>query len=223
MNSQALIRLFQLVSPTLPVGAYAYSTGLEQAVDLGWVQNEASAEKWIDGVFLHSLCQLDIPVLQRLFDAFQKDNLTQSQFWSHYLFNSRESAELQMEDAHLGAALARLATDLKIEGASRWKSRDDVPFATLYALICHRWNVPINEAAIGYAFMWIENQVAATIKLIPLGQTGGQRILLQIGETLADRVEQALTLSDNQLGSFLPGVALASAMHETQYSRLFRS
>jgi len=223
MNSQALIRLFQLVSPALPVGAYAYSTGLEQAIELGWTNDEASVESWIDGVFRHSLCKLDIPVMQRLMNAFAENDVSQIQFWSDYLFNSRESAELQMEDAHLGTALARLATDLQIEGAALLKSQDDVPFATVYALICHRWKIPVHEAALGYGFMWIENQVAAAIKLIPLGQTAGQRILLHTGETLPNLVEQALTLPDDELGSFLPGVALASAMHETQYSRLFRS
>ena len=223
MNSQALIRLLQLVSPTLPIGAYAYSTGLEQAINLGWANSEASVQEWIDGVLLHSLCKLDLPVVKRLHIAFDKNDHEGAKLWSEYLFSSRESAELQMEDAHLGTALARLAVDLNVDGAAHWKAQNDIPLATLYALISHQWNIPVREACMGYAFMWIENQVAAAVKLIPLGQTSGQRILLRLGEGLPERVDQALALPNNLLGALLPGVAIASAMHETQYSRLFRS
>jgi urease accessory protein len=223
VKSHALIRLMQLVSPALPVGSYAYSTGLEQAVDLRWVHNEATTGQWIEGVFQHSLGRLDLPVLKRLYDAQVRGDPDGVLRWSEFLFASRESAELQLEDEQLGAALARLACDLDIAGGAKWRHRDGVPLATVFSLVCHQWEIPLMEAALGYGWMWCENQVAAAIKLIPLGQTSGQRILGALAEELPAWVEVALELGDDEIGAVLPGMVIASGMHETQYCRLFRS
>lgn len=223
MNSYALIRLMQLVSPTLPVGAYAYSGGLEQAVALGWVSDEGTARDWIEGVARHSLCRLDVPVVIRLWDACSRGDREEGERWSEYLLASRESRELQLEDEQLGRALARLADDLGTEGASALRSEERVPFAAAFALMCCRWEIPRLEASLGYVWMWVENQVAAAIKLIPLGQTAGQRILCSLGEKLPRWVDTAATLSDVEIGATLPGLALVSGLHETQYCRLFRS
>lgn len=223
MKSHALIRLMQLVSPALPVGSYAYSAGLEQAVELAWVLDEESAGRWIEGVFQHSLGRLDLPVLRRLYDAQVRGDPRGALRWAEYLFASRESAELQLEDEQLGAALARLACDLEIAGAAGWRHRDGVPLAAVFSLVCHQWEIPLKEAALGYGWMWCENQVAAAIKLIPLGQTSGQRILGSLAEGLPGWVDAALELGDDEIGAVLPGMVIASGMHETQYCRLFRS
>ena len=223
MKSHALIRLMQLVSPALPVGSYAYSAGLEQAVDLRWVHNEATTGQWIAGVFQHSLGRLDLPVLSRLYNSEVRGDTDGVVRWSDFLFASRESAELQLEDEQLGAALVRLACDMDIAGAGQWRHRDGVPLATVFSLVCHQWEIPLKEAALGYGWMWCENQVAAAIKLIPLGQTSGQRILGALAEQLSGWVEEALEIEDHEIGAVLPGMVIASGMHETQYCRLFRS
>jgi urease accessory protein len=76
---------------------------------------------------------------------------------------------------------------------------------------------------VGYVWSWLENQVMAAIKAVPLGQTAGQRILASVGDELPAVAQRAMTLADDELANFAPGLAIASSRHETQYSRLFRS
>ena len=219
----ALPRLLQLCSPALPVGAYAYSQGLECAVEQGWVRDEASASDWILGLMDHNLCRLDLPIFVRLYQGWQTTHLEEIRRWNARLYASREAAELQREDAHLGAALARLLIDLGIAEAEAWRNSRRVCFATMFSLAAVKWEIPLLEATAGLAWTWVENQVIAATRLIPLGQTASQRILIAAGPALIDAVQKGLALSDDDIGAAAPGLALAGALHETQYSRLFRS
>lgn len=221
--SIARARLWQLISPALPVGAYAYSAGLEYAVDIGWVNSEEKANDWIVGQLENNLSTLDIPVLVRLYNAWQENSKEKVMYWSRFLLASRESSELLAEDRHLGNALAQLLPELEIEEAIDWRGNQLVCFAAMFSLGAVRWNIPVEETAQGYLWAWCENQVAAAIKLIPLGQTAGQRILSDIVNVLPAAVKKGLLLADDDIGAVSPGVAMACTKHETQYSRLFRS
>lgn len=219
----ARLRLWQLISPALPVGAYAYSTGLENAVDCGWITDEKTASDWITGQLQHNLSALDVPVLKRLYQAWQENDVAHAEHWSRFLLASRETGELLAEDRHLGSALARLLPELGIEEARNWQDTNDSSFAAMFSLAAAHWQVPVAEAAQGYLWAWCENQVAAAIKLIPLGQTAGQRILSTVTQQVPTAVNHGMALDDDDIGAIAPGVALASARHETQYSRMFRS
>jgi urease accessory protein len=223
INPTALPRLLQLCSPALPVGAYTYSQGLECAVERGWVRDEASAGAWILGLLGHALRQLDLPIFARLYSAWQAVDAEAMRGWNARLYAAREAAELQREDQQLGRALARLLTDLGIAEAAPWHNAARVCFATLFSLAAVKWEIPLPEAATGYAWTWTENQVIAATRLIPLGQTASQRLLVAAGPAIAAAVADALALPDQAIGATAPGLALASALHETQYSRLFRS
>ena len=222
-SDSALLRLLQLSSPTLPVGAYAYSQGMEQAVESGWVGDAASIEAWIRGLLQHPLRLLDIPVFARLYGAWHSADVDLVRLWTLRLYASREAAELQREDHHLGTALARLLTDLGLSEAAPWRSAPRVCFATLFSLAAVRWRIALKDAAAGYVWAWCENQVAAATKLAPLGQTAGQQILMRLTDEIGAVVAQGLRLPDEDIGCAAPALALASALHETQYSRLFRS
>lgn len=221
--SGSLLRLLQLVSPTLPVGAYAYSQGMEYAVQAEWINDEASAGAWISDLLAHSISALDAPVLFRLHAAWQADDARSLRYWNRFLYASRESAELQAEDHVLARALIRLLSDLNMPQAGDYAERTDATYATLFALAATQWGIPATDAVQGYLWSWSENQVAAAIKLVPLGQTAGQRILLHIGGMLPGLVQRAAQLDDDDIGQVTHGLAMASAWHETQYSRLFRS
>lgn len=223
MDDLALLRLLQLVSPALPVGAYAYSQGLESAVERGWIKDEEDAERWIKGLLRHPLGCLDVPVLARLYRAWQAGDGNGVAAWNARLYASREAAELQREDYHLGTALARLLADLGVEEARPWRTAPRVCFATLFTLAAVRWEIPLEGAAQGYLWAWAENQVMAATRLMPLGQTAGQRILSRLLPELVAAVRQGLVLEDEDIGCAAPGLAIAGAWHETQYSRLFRS
>ena len=223
LSHPGLLHLLQLSSPMLPVGAYAYSQGLEWAVECGWVRDATSAAEWIVGVLGQGPAQLEVPVLARLYRAWASDDLAQVHHWSRYLDAARESAELQAEARQLGESLAVLLTQLGIEAAQDWREVEYAGFPTLFALAAVHYRVPLPETALGFLWAWCENQVAAAMKLVPLGQAAGQRILSTLIERLPPAAEHGLSLTDDEIGVLAPRLAIGSARHETQYTRLFRS
>ncbi len=212
-----------LASPALPIGAFAYSQGLEQAIALSWVNDEASAEAWILGLLSNALGRLDLPILLRLHAAFASGDDGAVHRWSELLFASRGSSELQAEERHLGGALARVLDGLGVDGAHAWLTAAHVTHATLFALAAVRWEIPATSAATGYAFAWTEAQVGAATRLCPLGQGAAQRILSRSLPVIEGAVAGAQALPDDDIGATAPAQAIASALHETLYSRLCRS
>lgn len=219
----ALVRLLQLASPALPVGAYSYSQGLEAAVEAGVVTSAASAERWIGEVLSLSVSTFEAPVLSRLMEAFAAKDLAAAARWNDEFLASRESAELRAETVQMGYSLRRLAQDLEPGAAAALEALDDASFPAAFAAVASAWSIPRADAIAAYLWAWAENQVMAAVKAVPLGQTDGQRLLLALGDRLPRHVESALAAGDDELANFAPGLALLSSRHETQYSRLFRS
>jgi len=222
-EGMAELRLWQLVSPSLPVGAYAYSAGLETAVDRGWVADPAGLAAWTGGQIRHALAGLDVPLLLRLHRAWAADDRRAVEAWTVRLLAARETAELRAEDRHLGRALARLLADLGEPRAAAFDVDGDVTWATAFALAAVAWQVDARAAARAYLWAWLESQVAAGVKIIPLGQTAGQRVLRDVAAAIPEAVAAAGALPDTDIGATAPGVSIASSAHETQYTRLFRS
>jgi urease accessory protein len=221
-DPHALLRLCHLVSPALPVGAYAYSQGLEYAVQAGWVHDEASALEWLQGLSRSSVGTLDLPILLRLHGAWSASDASAVRHWNAQLIAARETSELRAEELHLGLALARVLIELEIGEAGEWIEAAPA-FATLFALAAVRWHIEAGDALAGYLWAWSENQVLAAVKLVPLGQSAGQRLLHRLTDAMPAIVERARTLGDEAIGVSTVSQALASALHESQYSRLFRS
>lgn len=221
--SPHLLHLLQLASPSLPVGAFAYSRGQEWAVHAGWLTGENEANRWISGLLNHSLVFLDLPIVARLCKGWQAKDLERVEYWSAYLLASREAAEFRAEEVQLGKALARLLAGLDLAEAREWTMHPKVSYAAMFALASVKWRIPVKHACAGYAWSWIENQVAAAVKLIPLGQTAGQKILARTGAEIAGAVDRALSVADEDIGYLSVGLACAGALHETQHTRLFRS
>jgi urease accessory protein len=225
-SDRRLVRLLQLASPTLPVGAYSYSQGLESAVEAGIVRDSGGAEAWIVGLLEHSTARLEAPIFLRLIDAWQRDDARAVEAWNALLLASRETAEFRAETAQMGYSLARLLTDIgDLDGQSLavLHALEECTFAAAFALAAAKWGISGEDALLAYLWAWLENQVMAAVKSVPLGQTDGQRLLHAMGGRLDGIAARAATLADDELGSFVPGLALLSSRHETQYSRLFRS
>lgn len=219
--SYSSMRLWQLISPTLPIGSYSCSQGLEYAVEVGWVRDETSARRWILGQIEHNLSRLDVPVFLRMFEAWNSGDMDDLNDWNHIILALRESAELRTEDANLGRALIRVLNGLDLTLPEM--ACEETAFVTAFSFACHHWSIDRLEAARGLLWSWCENQVAAAIKLVPLGQTSGQCILSQGIGSIESAIETALQCNDEDIGLLAPGLAIASALHETQYTRLFRS
>ena len=217
MSTEALSRLLQLASPALPVGAYSYSGGLEAAVEDGVVADAVSAERWIGDVLAQTVATMEAPVLLRLMqNVGERDAMRE---WNERFVASRETAELRAETLQMGYSLARLLSDLGLGDCGV----EQPAFPTAFAYAAVRWGIEPSQALHAYLWAWVENQVMAAVKCVPLGQTDGQRILYSLGGRLGGIAERAAALTDDELGNFAPGLALLSARHETQYSRLFRS
>jgi len=222
MSNTALLKLLQLVSPALPVGAYAYSQGQEFAVDDGWLSAEGELSKWIGGLLQYSVGQLDLPVLKRLYRAWNSRDLDEVNQWNSFIRANRETRELLLEDEQLGQALQRLLVSLELESA-QFELNGPCSFVSQFALAGVRWHIPCEELMQGFAWSWLENQVAAATKTVPLGQTHAQRLLSELLVLIPDVCARAMQLDDEELGVGLPALAIASSKHERQYSRLFRS
>jgi urease accessory protein len=171
----------------------------------------------------HTAARLDGAILWRLLAAHARADRTSVEAWNSRLVASRESAELRLEDTQLGAAMARLLVGQGVSAAEAFMGRDDVGYATLFALAAVSFGVPPAPALQGFLWAQVESQCSAAVRLIPLGQTAGQRLLGGCAELVPACAERARSLADDELGAFAPGLAIASALHETQYTRLFRS
>jgi urease accessory protein len=226
ISSLALSRLLQLASPMLPVGAYSYSQGLEWAIECGDVKDLESAKKWIADVLQTYQANFELPVLHRLYEAWQSNNMAAVYEWDVYYQAGRDTAEALAETKQMGYSLVRLLNDLKAlpeDLLANINSLQAPAFPTIYAAIAHYWQIPATDMLQGYAWGWLENQASASMKTVPLGQVAGQKILLTLGESLPSIVQHAIALSDDEISNFNPLLTIAGCLHETQYSRLFRS
>ncbi len=214
----AMINLLRLVSPALPIGAFAYSQGLESAIFEGHIQDREDTEAWLAEVFQRTLGQLDLPVLTRLCEAYANSDYAEVKAWNQFVFASRETFELHKEERDMGNALGRLLRDL---GQPNPVTEIKPGYVCQFAWAGYAWEIPAEELKTGYAFAWFENQIAAATKLVPLGQTDAQRALAKLCRLIPDLVNQAL--ADEELNQSLPGLAAMSSRHEAQEARLFRS
>lgn len=227
--SLMLQRLLQLCSANLPVGGFAFSQGLEYAVEQQWVSNAQEAQDWVLLNLQESLARTDLAIMLRQYEALQSDtdeSIAQFLYWDNYLIACRESSELRLADVAMGKALIRLLCQLDaldLSGFELIVEQTEISFSSAFILAACLWQIDANSALSGYCWTVIDNQVAAATKLIPLGQTQAQNLLFALSEQVESILNTARSLEDEELGASLPRLAMASAWHESQYSRLFRS
>lgn len=222
----ALVRLLQLASPALPIGAYSYSQGLEAAVAQGLVCDATTARHWIGDMLELVIAPGEAAALWRLLEAVARGDWGPAREWNEWLRASRETAELRAETEQMGAALIKLAVELDIlDPAARAAASAMAPVTlpAAYALAARGFGILPSSAATAYLWSWLENQVLAAVKTIPLGQSAAQRLLVELGARIPAALATACSIRDADMNSFAPGLAIASSQHETQYTRLFRS
>ena len=226
VSASALLQLMWLASPALPVGGFSYSEGLEAAVEAGRVTNETEAAAWLRDQLHLSLARSDLAVCAKAFKAWQRDDLAHVTELNDWVTTTRETAELRQQTQQMGRSLvewlknrgevdARVAQLKALTPAPTW------PVA--FALAAAQTGAPRREALLSFGFGWVENMVQAALKAVPLGQSAGQRVLAALVADLPAAVDQATALMDSERQAFTPMLAILSARHETQYSRLFRS
>lgn len=223
LSQAGLLAALRLGSAALPIGAFAYSQGLEQAVELGAVRDLESAQSWIVGLLENSLLTADVPLLIRLHTAWSRTDASEVRRLNDRLFAMRPSRELREEERQLGGALFRLLERSGLAGAQGWARDPRATLAAAFAFAAVNWQMPAEAAAASYCFAWAEAQVGAATRLIPLGQSAAQTVLSGALRAIDAGLASALGLPDDEIAATALGQALLSASHETQYSRLFRS
>ena len=236
--------LLQMASPALPIGSFSYSQGLEAAAWSGLVRDEASALAWIESHWQQAFAVRELPAVLAAADALADaaaDAADEARAGAAHradeipapllaallaideeFLASRDSAEARAEARQTGAALLRWlgtlhAGSLEHRLAQAILARHDSLCAPIAFALCG-WVQGLPPAAIrfAWAFAWIENQVQAAVKIVPLGQSAGQRLLM----ALRARVTDPAPLEP---WSFAPLASVMAMRHERQYTRLFRS
>ena len=220
-----LLQLIWLASPALPVGGFSYSEALEAAIDHEYVHNESSCSDWLADQLHLSQARGDMALMAQAIPAWQTLNIARLKELSAWVHATRETHEMRLQTEQMGRSLLDW---LRIQNKAHTDTlqlcselRPTYPIAMSLALSLA--NAPIENALQAYAFGWAENMTQASLKAVPLGQISGQKILARLAQEIPEAVEHAMALSDNDRQAFCPMLAVMSARHETQYSRLFRS
>ncbi|WP_232824686.1 urease accessory protein UreF [Algibacillus agarilyticus] len=226
MSAIACNRLLQLCSANLPVGGFSFSQGLEYAVEEQWVNGVETTHQWIKSNLLDAVATTDLALSKRLYRSLAQQDITQFKVWDQHVIACRESAELRLAEVAMGKALIRLLSNLNAintDNVSELLQRKEISFVGAFTLAAYLFGLDQQSTLSGYCWTYIDNQVAAATKLVPLGQTQAQNLLFE----LTDFVQQAIHIADDttdlNIGGSLPRLAMASAWHEEQYTRLFRS
>ncbi len=220
----ALLNLLRLASSTLPVGAYSYSEGIEALVDAGTLNDRSTLEEWMVRELGFGAIRIEAAIVLRAYKACQAKDWDDLTHWNRWLSAARETEELRLQSLQMGRSLLRLLYDLHVlERQPTLLHGEGCHFAIAFALAAVPWQIELQSALLGYLHSWATNLVSAGVKLVPLGQTAGQQLLLHLQPVIQQTVEVVLTLPDEDLSSCSWGLSLASMQHETQYSRLFRS
>lgn len=226
--SLSQLQLMWLASPALPVGGFSYSEGLEAAVDAGLVTHDAQAADWLADQLWLGQARSDLAVLAQAIPAWRAGDLARARELNDWVLHTRETSELRQQTLQTGRSLLEWLRQLPgtpaavlehIRALQPWPPTWPVAFG----LAAAQTAAPVRDCLLACAFGWAENMAQAAIKSVPLGQTAGQRILARLVQEIPGAVDHAMGLTDEDRQAFTPMLAILSARHETQYSRLFRS
>jgi len=228
----ALLSLLQLASATLPVGAYSYSDGLEWLVETGVIDDSKSLWQWLEQELRYGAIRLEAAVMLRADGSVKRGDVKSLVYWNAWLSAAKETRELRSQSWQMGYSLMRLLRDLPypqptlgIPALPDLAAAVGTPcnYAIAFGIAAAATAIDPRSAILGYLHSWASHLISAGVKLIPLGQTVGQQLLLELSPQLSLATQQVLALEDHQLSSCGWGLTLASIAHETQYTRLFRS
>ena len=229
LTAASLLQLIWLASPALPVGGFSYSEVLEAAVDAGLAATEADACRWLQDQLHLGLARGDLALVARAHSAWRRDDADEIAALNTWVVTTRESHELRQQTEQMGRSLVEWMKNRPLDARHADQHqmlaalRPSPTWPLAFALAALQAGAPCRESLLCFAFGWAENMVQAALKSVPLGQSAGQRILSALAAEIPDAVEAAIKLGDAERQVCTPMLAILSAQHETQYSRLFRS
>ena len=225
LPAASLLQLIWLASPALPIGGFSYSEVLEAAVERAGVTTEAAASDWLVEQLHLSLARADLAVLAPAIEAWRAQDLEKVRSLNAWVLQTRESSELRLQTEQMGRSLLAWLRNQDGPNPTQLQALADMDpsYPVAFALAVAVTEAPVRDALLAYAFGWAENMMQAALKAVPLGQSAGQRILARLAGEIPAAVAYALNLRDDERQAFSPMLAILSAQHEHQYSRLFRS
>lgn len=226
MSSSSLLQLIWLASPALPIGGFSYSEVLEAAVDRAGVTSEGATSAWLLDQLLVSLARADLAVVAKAIPAWRRHDLGSVNELNDWTLQTRESSELRLQTEQMGRSLMDWLRNQHPDNAQALADTHacaSPAYPVAFALAASLTLADVRDCMTSFAFGWAENMTQAAVKSVPLGQSAGQRILASLTTQIPAAVASALALMNSERQAFTPMLAILSAQHETQYSRLFRS
>lgn len=222
-NDKSLLSLLQLTSSTFPTGGFSYSRGLELAIEYGWISSIKNFLDWQKQWIYGQLIDLDWPMLKRCYSYVQVNDAKNFKECAIHILSYRDTYELRLEEQCRGRAISKLILQWYLPIDNRWVSAFEYSGLAALSWLGCMWNIPVKDLALGYAYNMLETSVMVGLKLVPFGQQTAQKLLKYLVDFLPNVWNESNLVNDSELGNSFLLQSIASARHETQYSRLFRS
>ncbi|HEX2532971.1 MAG TPA: urease accessory protein UreF [Chitinophagaceae bacterium] len=229
MNSIQLLRLLQLADPALPIGGFAHSWGLETYVQRGKIRDAAAVSAYIEAVLRHSIRYTDAALVSLCWEAARSADLSALLHWDELCTAVKLPRELREGSVKLGSRLSRLLGEWtqdplprRFEAEVRSGSASG-HYPVWFGLYASVLGLPKEETLTGFYFNAASGMITNAVKLVPLGQGEGQRVLFGLQALLESLVAQSLDPDPECIGLCCPGFDIRSMQHERLYSRLYMS
>jgi urease accessory protein len=216
LSASALLRLMAFLSPAFPTGAFAYSHGLEWAVESHDVSNETNLASWLTDIITHGTGRSDTILLRHAHRA-AAEPLALKEI-ADLACATASSRERQSESLDQGRAFMLAAVAWGIPDAP-----ERIPYPVAVGAVAGLHRIPENAVAAAFLQAFTSNLISAAVRLVPLGQTAGLRVLAALEPAIWHTVEVTKSATLDDLGGCTFRSDLAAMLHETQYTRLFRS
>ncbi len=229
LPAASFLQLMWLASPALPVGGFSYSEGLESAIENAGLASEAAVGNWLLDQLHITQTRGDMALIAKAVGAWRRGDRAHVRELNDWVLHTRETSELRLQAEQMGRSLTEWLRNQHQHDPGgllptvQWLAALPPTYPVAFALAASITQAPVREVLLAYAFGWAENMVQAALKSMQLGQSAGQRILARLADAIPPAADHAAALPDSERQAFSPMLAILSARHETQYSRLFRS
>lgn len=229
--NETILALLQLTSPSLPLGAYSYSEGLESLITQGAISSAESLALWLKRELNYGAIRLEAAIMLRAYLSVTAGDVQTLDDWNSWSSAAKESSELRYQSWQMGTSLLRLLIDLQPQTDGHLPTIKQLAqilgrqcnYSVAFGIGAAYWKLNSESALLGYLQSWTANLISVGVRLIPLGQTSGQQLLFQLNQDIIKAATIIISLSDNDLYSCSFGLGLASMTHQYQHVRLFRS